>query len=97
MYEGLNLISWHEMENRRRCRACVIIDLREPAAYRAGHFHGALNLPFEEYDQWAYRLPKEKTIILYCERGGSAMQAGRRLLQAGYEVEVVSGGYRSLR
>ena len=97
MYDGLNLISLHELEEHRRCRNCMIIDLREPQAFRAGHFPDAINLPFEEFDRWAYRLPKHKTIILYCERGGSAMMAGRRLMRAGYDVRIVSGGYREIK
>lgn len=96
MYDGLNLISLRELEDRRRCRNCMIIDLRDEMAFRAGHFPDAVNLPFEAFDRWAYGLPKRKTIILYCERGGSAMLAGRRLMRAGYEVEIVSGGYRGM-
>ena len=97
MYDGLNLISLRDLEERGKCRDCMIIDLRDPQAFRVGHFPNAINLPFEEFDRWAYRLPKHKIIILYCERGGSAMLAGRRLMRAGYDVEVVSGGYREAK
>lgn len=93
MDEGLTLISMHELECRRGCRDCMIVDLRGPGSYAAGHAAGAVNLPFEDYDRWSKTLPRDKVIILYCERGGSAMQAGRRLMRAGYRVEVVSGGY----
>lgn len=97
MSEGLNLISLHELELRRRCRNCMIIDLREPESYAAGHVPGAVNLPFGDFDRWSRRLPRNKNLILYCERGNSAMQAGRKLTQAGYMVEIVSGGYRSIQ
>lgn len=93
MNADLSLISMHDLERRRECRDCLIIDLRPPEAYAAGHVPGAVNLPFREYDRWSRLLPKQKTLVLYCARGGSAMQAGRRLARAGYRVEVVSGGY----
>ncbi|MBQ4563818.1 MAG: rhodanese-like domain-containing protein [Lachnospiraceae bacterium] len=93
MDNNLILISERELEQRAGCHDCMVIDLREPGRYRAGHLPGAVNLPFEDYDRWSGRLPRTKTLILYCERGGSALQAGRRLARIGYRVEVVSGGY----
>ncbi len=93
MDNNLSLISRHELELRRGCLDCMVIDLREPVHYRAGHLPGAVNLPFEDYDRWSRMLPKQKLLVLYCERGGSALQAGRRLAREGYRVEVVSGGY----
>ena len=94
MEGNLNLISRHELERKAGRGDCMVIDLREPRLYRIGHSPGAVNLPFENYDRWSRMLPKTKRIILYCERGGSALQAGRQLARAGYRVEVVSGGYR---
>ena len=92
MSEGLNLISMHDLEYRRNCRDCMIIDLRVPGMYASGHVPGAVNLPFEDFYRWSRTLPRDKKLILYCERGGSAMQAGRRLMRAGYDVEIVAGG-----
>lgn len=94
MSEGLNLISMHDLERRVNCPDCMIIDLRAPGMYASGHVPGAVNLPFEDFYRWSRILPGNKTLILYCERGGSAMQAGRRLMRAGYDVEIVAGGYR---
>ena len=94
MDNNLSLISRRELEMRQGCLDCMVIDLREPVHYRAGHLPGAVNLPFEDYDRWSTMLPKRKLLVLYCERGGSALQAGRRLAREGYRVEVVSGGYR---
>lgn len=94
MSEGLNLISMHDLERRMGCRDCMIIDLRAPGLYALDHVPGAVNLPFEDFGRWSRTLPRNKTLIFYCERGGSAMQAGRRLMRAGYNVEIVAGGYR---
>lgn len=94
MDNNLSLISGHELERKRGCADCMVIDLREPRLYHISHLPGAVNLPFEDYDRWSRMLPRTKLLVLYCERGGSALQAGRRLAKEGYRVEVVSGGYR---
>ena len=64
----------------------VIIDLRDPAAYRRGHVRNAVNIPYRELDEYLekkqdqkYRFPKDKLLIFYCDRGGASMQAARSL------------------
>ena len=60
----------------------VIIDLRDSAAYRRGHVRNAVNIPYRELEEYLekkqdqkYRFPKDKLLILYCDRGGASMQA----------------------
>lgn len=59
----------------------VIIDLRDPAAYRRGHVRNAANIPYRELEEYLekkqdqkYRFPKDKLLILYCDRGGASMR-----------------------
>ena len=49
----------------------VIIDLRDPAAYRRGHVRNAVNIPYRELEEYLekkqdqkYRFPKDKLLIL---------------------------------
>ena len=51
----------------------VIIDLRDPAAYRRGHVRNAVNIPYRELEEYLekkqdqkYRFPKDKLLIFYC-------------------------------
>lgn len=48
----------------------VIIDLRDPAAYRRGHVRNAVNIPYRELEEYLekkqdqkYRFPKDKLLI----------------------------------
>ena len=59
----------------------VIIDLRDSAAYRRGHVRNAVNIPYRELEEYLekkqdqkYRFPKDKLLILYCDRGGASIQ-----------------------
>lgn len=49
----------------------IFLDARSEFDYKQGHIKGALNLPFEEFDDFypkvASELPKDKTIIAYCD------------------------------
>jgi len=71
----------------------LLIDLRSVQAYRAGHVRGAVSIPYGELEQHRINLPKERELIFYCERGGSAMAAARRMEAAGWQTTAVIGAY----
>ena len=75
--------------------APVILDVRTPEEYRAGHIPGSLNVPL---DQLAARLPelalaKSDEVVVHCERGGRAAQAEAILAKDGYEHVVDLEGH----
>ena len=54
----------------------LLIDLRDPEAYAAGHIVGAINIPFSELESWIDRLPTQvHTIILYDQTGALSDRA----------------------
>ncbi|GAB6932688.1 rhodanese-like domain-containing protein [Calditerricola satsumensis] len=74
-------------------RAFLLVDVREPHEYRAGHLPGAINLPLSQLAVQHHRLPKDKPIILYCASGMRSKQAARWLKKRGYTHLVnVRGG-----
>lgn len=75
----------------------VLIDIREPEDYQAGHWPNAVNYPYELFEQKKLRLPKNRKLILYCEHGGGSMQIARMLGRQGYQVATVVGGYEALK
>lgn len=75
----------------------VLIDIREPEDYQAGHWPNAVNYPYEMFEQKKLRLPKNRKLILYCEHGGGSMQIARMLGRQGYQVATVVGGYEALK
>jgi rhodanese-related sulfurtransferase len=65
-------------------RDLVVLDVRSPEEFAAGHVPGAVNVP---YDQVAARLaevPKDKDLVLYCRSGRRAAIAAEVLAQNGY-------------
>lgn len=48
-------------------RRPVIVDVRNPSAYAAGHIEGAINIPEAEVAARVAEFPKDKLIVAYCQ------------------------------
>jgi NADPH-dependent 2,4-dienoyl-CoA reductase/sulfur reductase-like enzyme/rhodanese-related sulfurtransferase len=78
----------------------LIVDVREPDEFAAGHVTGAVNLPLSRLRERYAELPPEREIWLVCGVGQRAYYATRFLAQHGYRARNLSGGvatYRALR
>lgn len=79
-------------------RADVMLDVREPDEFAAGHVPGAINVPrgllefkMSAMPDWAR---PDLAILLYCRSGGRAALAACALQDMGYEnVQSIEGGY----
>jgi len=92
-YYGGNTVKPQELANSYQ----VILDLRAPEAFAAGHFPGAVNLSLQEVPDWAQALPSSGTGRLYIwvvdEDGTVACQAAQWLRGSGYpHARCVIGG-----
>ena len=67
----------------------LIIDVREPQEYQAGHIEGALNIPIGDLAKLP-NIPKDTALILYCHTGTRANLAVNTLRANGY-TNVVNG------
>ena len=70
----------------------IIIDVRKPEKFRAGHIPMAINLPLERIEKGQVTLPKSKVLIVYCDTGVTSMKAARMLDETGYHVINCVGG-----
>ena len=72
----------------------LLIDLREPEAYAAGHIVGAINIPFPELESWIDRLPTQvHTIVLYDQDDSLSDLAAQKLSTQGFDkVRSLLGG-----
>ena len=64
----------------------VVIDVREPNEYDAGHVPGATLMPLAMVPLKHSELPRDKTIYLICQTGGRSFTAASWLAQQGYDV-----------
>jgi len=77
----------------------VILDLRSPEEYAAGHFPGAVSLTHEQLPEWVTALPPigRGKLYIWCvdADGGSACQAAQWLRQSGFpDARCITGGLR---
>lgn len=89
----LLLASWHEIG----ATDALLVDVREPAEYAAGHVPDAVNLPLAGLRDHLDGLPHDRELWLYCETGKRSYDASRALVQRGYRVRNLPGGIETWR
>ncbi len=72
----------------------VIIDLRDQSEYNIGHIPGAINIPYEDLESYADRLPRS-LLIFYCDRGNISLMAARDLAKYNYHMKSLYGGLQA--
>lgn len=94
---GFNSIAPWAVEDYIDNRHYMIIDVRDYAAYRQGHIRRAVHIPYEEFDYYKEILPRDKTLILYCDRGSTGLLLARELYNQGFDVLNITGGIHAYR
>ncbi|MFX1277067.1 MAG: FAD-dependent oxidoreductase [Promethearchaeota archaeon] len=84
---------WNELEEIKKNNS-IIIDVRTPEEYQVGTIEGAKNINDLELRDRINEIPKNKHIYVFCEVGFRGYLAARFLMQKGYEVRNLSGGYK---
>lgn len=73
----------------------TLLDVRTPEEFQMGGIEGAGNIPLDELRQRMNELPKEKPVYVFCQVGLRGYLASRILMQHGYDVFNLSGGYKT--
>jgi rhodanese-related sulfurtransferase len=69
--------------------AFVVADVRNPSEFGAASLPNAINAPLEELESGLDKLPKDKTIVLFCNTGVRAEMAYDVLKKAGRKAKYV--------
>lgn len=85
-------IGWDELPAARQSGA-LLIDVRSAAEFAKGAIPGAINLPLDELRQRIGEIPGARRIVAYCRTGKRGYLATRILLQKGFDVVNLLGGY----
>lgn len=84
-----------------RLATSLILDVREPAEYAAGHLPGAVNIPrgvleFQIGAHPAFQGQQQAEIVVYCQSGGRSALATHTLNTLGYAGAVsMAGGFKA--
>ena len=71
----------------------VLVDVREPDEWEAGHARGARHIPLQQLPASVDELPRSAPIYLICATGNRSRTAAAYLKQAGFERPInVRGG-----
>ena len=85
--DGLETVSWNETDKSG------VIDVRTEDEYNIGHIQGAVNMPLNTLRENMEKLDKNKEYIVYCKVGQRGYNAQRILVNNGYKVKNLNGGF----
>lgn len=75
----------------------TLVDLREPDELIVSGIPGARNLPFSQFPANLDSIPKHKPVIVFCRVGDLSEPVAEILVERGYDVTHVAGGYNAYR
>ena len=71
----------------------TVIDARDATQFAKGHIPGAINMDWRQVLAKRNQIPKDKSVLIYCNTGSLSAQAGFALRVAGWEnVRILQGG-----
>lgn len=86
-------VAWEKIAS-----GAMVLDVRTPEEFAAGHLVNAVNIPFEQVAaEFAKRgIAKDTPVVLYCRSGRRSGIATDALVAAGYTKTYNGGGYQTL-
>ena len=84
-------------ERSQAGEAEIPLDVRTPEEFARGHLPAAINIPVEELRARLGELPRNRRVLCYCQVGYRGYLATRILLQHGFDVANLGGGYKTFR
>ncbi|RLV48037.1 rhodanese-like domain-containing protein [Nocardioides mangrovicus] len=70
----------------------VVLDVREPVEWQAGHIEGAMHIPLAEVAERSAEVPTDTQVLVVCKIGGRSARATAFLAQSGVDVVNLDGG-----
>jgi len=93
--DALDPVGRDELLMRVKRGDVIVLDVRPPSEYSAGHIPGAVNIPLDELSRRLAGLPKRREIVAYC-RGPYcllAFDAVAQLRKSGYRARRLQDGF----
>jgi len=93
--DGVEVVDRDELVRRLKSGEVVVLDVRPPDEYAAGHIAGARSVPLTELRRQLRALPKDAHVVAYC-RGPYCVYADdavRQLNRKGFRAQRLIDGY----
>ena len=74
----------------------TVLDVRTEIEFENGHIEGAINIPVDSLRERIGELDTNKEILDYCQVGLRGYVASSILVQKGFKVKNLTGGYKSV-
>lgn len=91
------------LARRLIAEGAIVLDVRTPAEFAAGHLDGAVLLPVQELPARIGEVERltggdrAKTIVVHCASGARSAKAKQMLVAAGFTRVTNAGGYADLK
>lgn len=89
---NMEAILWNEIDKADKDTS-IILDVRDKIETELGIIDGAMHIPVNDLRERMDELDKSKEILIYCAVGIRGYIAARLLMQHGYKVKNLIGGY----
>lgn len=73
----------------------VLVDVREPEEWGAGHAAVAFHLPMSQLVERADELPQDRMVVCVCRSGQRSAAVATALLDAGWDAVNLAGGMQA--
>lgn len=81
-----------------RSQGAVVVDIRDPQSFAAGHISGSLHLDNHSLHDFIAKADFDKPLIVSCYHGNSSQSAAAYLAHQGFsEVYSLDGGFDGWR
>ncbi|MDR1321451.1 MAG: FAD-dependent oxidoreductase [Gracilibacteraceae bacterium] len=90
----LKQFHWHDVAALPRDGSVTLLDTRTEWEYARGHIAGFQNIPLDDLRERRRELPQGRPVYLTCQIGLRGYLSARILMQNGFEVYNLAGGYR---
>lgn len=92
--EDVKVVNWEDVPDLV-ANGAYLVDMRTEGEVKRGQVPGAHNICLDELRDRLDEIPKDKEILLYCQVGIRSYIGNRILLQNGFKVKNIIGGYKS--
>ncbi|QHM73479.1 thiosulfate sulfurtransferase GlpE [Mixta intestinalis] len=96
--EQFECISVEMAQNYLAEDEAVLVDVRDPQSFAAGHAKGAFHLSNDTLNHFMQQTDFEKPVLVMCYHGNSSKGAAQYLIHQGFEqVYSIDGGFDAWR